>query len=109
MTDIEKLAKGSIRHIILFKLYEEIDPKLEIKAIQLLQALGEGDGGILEWRVERSMDTRKGVVIIESGLFKDGQAYERFRKSKKHLETVNFMKQIADWTVGDYIESISSI
>lgn len=99
-----KLSQGNIRHIILFKLYVGVAPKLEIKAIKLLQSLGKGDSEILEWRVEKSIDTRKGTIIVENGLFKNEQTYERFRKSDKHLKAVNFMKQIADWTVGDYID-----
>lgn len=97
-------SKNPFRHIILFKLHEGLDPELEIKAIQLLQELGKEDEGVLEWRVKRSIDIRKGIIIVENGLFKDKQAFEIFRKSDKHLETVNFMKEIADWTVGDYIE-----
>ncbi len=99
-----KSIKGSIRHILLFKLYAGVNSKKETKAIQLLRELGKGDNGILDWRVEKSIDIRKGIVIVENGLFKDEQSYERFRKSDKHLETVNFMRQISDWTVGDYIE-----
>src|SRR3990167_1703451 len=97
-------SKNPFRHIILFKLHEGLDPKLEIKAIQLLQELGRGDEVILEWKVKRSMDIRKGIIIVENGLFKDEQTFEIFRKSDRHLETVNFMKEIADWKVGDYID-----
>ena len=99
----EKLARGTIRHIILFKLYEGTDSQKEAKAVSLLKALGEGNEEILEWRIARSIDTRKGIIVIENGLFKNEEAYERFRKSDKHQETVSFMSQIADWTVGDYI------
>lgn len=95
---------GSIRHIILFKLYENVSSNEVAKAIQLLRTLGTGDEGILEWKIEKSIDVRKGIIIIENGLFKDKNAYERFRKSDNHLKTVDFMSQIADWTVGDYME-----
>jgi len=100
----EKLARGTIRHIILFKLYEGTDSQKEAKAVSLLKALGEGNEEILEWRIARSIDTRKGIIVIENGLFKNEEAYERFRKSDKHSEIVKFMSQIADWTVGDYID-----
>lgn len=100
----EENNKNPIRHIILFKLYKNVGIDEETKAIQLLRALGTGDEEILEWRVEKSVDIRKGIVIVENGLFKDDRAYERFRKSDKHVEIVSFMGQISDWTVGDYIE-----
>ncbi len=102
MTD--KKGKNHYRHIAFFKLYDQVnDEKLQQARLQL-QRLGEGNDTILEWDIELSLDTRKGKIIVENALFENKEAFQNFRQSTKHLEAVAFMKEIADWWVGDYLE-----
>ena len=94
--------KRNIRHIVLFKLFDGVDEATELEALGLLKQLGENNNNILSWTVERSLDTRKGVVIIENSLFKNTASLQEFRHSAKHAEVSGFMKQISAWLVGDY-------
>lgn len=94
-----------LRHIVLFKLYEGISQEKEAKAVQLLKQLGEDSDDILSWKIEKSLDTRKGMIIVENGLFKNANALEAFRLSEKHAHVSAFMKQIAHWLAGDYKET----
>jgi hypothetical protein len=60
---------------------------------------------VLEWRIERSLNTAKGTVIVEVGSFADQAALEEFRGSDLHHEIGEFMASICDkWLVGDYLE-----
>jgi hypothetical protein len=74
------------------------------KAVNLLQELGQSAVGVREWVVTESLDSRKGDVIVENGLFENQAAFEEFRASEAHLEAGKFMQEIADWLVGDYLE-----
>ena len=60
--------------------------------------------GILEWTIELSLDIRKGPVIVENSVFESAEAVERFRLSDEHRHVGEFLSQIADWVVGDYVE-----
>lgn len=62
-------------------------------------------GGVVDaksWRVELSLDTRKGRVIIEEATFSDAESFELFRQHPKHIAVAESMAQLADWWVGDY-------
>lgn len=96
---------NKLRHIILFKIKDSVDESRINHAIELLRSLGKNDDSILEWRIEKSLDERKGIIIVENSLFKSEEDLLSFRSSEKHLKVVDFMKEIADWTNGDYIES----
>jgi quinol monooxygenase YgiN len=91
------------RHIVLIKFHEGVDDEARDRTIHLLKGLGDLEG-ILEWEIAESLDQRKGHVIVENGLFEDAEAFEKFRQSERHIEVGNFIKEIADWLIGDYIE-----
>lgn len=92
------------RHIVLFCIYENVPEEKINEAVKLLTELGKENPKISEWNITRSLDTRKGIVIVENGVFEDEAALQEFRISEKHLKTVEYMKQICDWLVGDYLE-----
>ncbi|HSE29157.1 MAG TPA: Dabb family protein [Candidatus Saccharimonadales bacterium] len=92
-----------IRHIVLFKVYENTSNEDRQKAIETLKKLGS-EPGVLEWRIEESLDTRKGYVIAENSLFEDNNKFQQFRASQNHKVAVEVMSKIADWTVADYAE-----
>lgn len=88
----------------MFTLYEDTNDATRQEALELLRSLGDDPENVLEWRVEVSLATRKGYVIAENALFEDAAAFERWRASEKHQEVVNFMKDISDWVVADYLD-----
>jgi hypothetical protein len=89
------------RHIVLFRVRDDVtDPELS-EAIDRLRALGDAPT-VGEWRIERSLDQRKGRVIVEDATFASREAFEVFRSSAAHVATAEHMAGIADWWVGDY-------
>lgn len=93
------------RHVVLFRLRDEVSEKQRDEYVRILKDLGQENSDIKEWSVEISMDTRKGTIIVENSLFVSEDAYQRFRKSDKHVKSGEFMSKIADWWNGDYLES----
>lgn len=88
-----------LRHLILFRLREGADPDT---AIGLLRE--SRPDGALKWVIERSLDERKGIVIVEDTTFVDQAALEAFRVSAAHQASVDYMREWADWVVGDFWE-----
>lgn len=93
------------RHILLFKLHADLTEDSVEKATSLLRILGQNNSEILEWKIEPSLDRRKGLVIVQNSLFVDKDAFERFRISDKHKTTAEHMSRISDWIIGDYYDS----
>jgi hypothetical protein len=87
-----------LRHIILFKLYPQADPE---EVLHRLRSLAS-EPGLLEWRIERSLDERKGIVIVQDSLFTSRAALDTFRVAPAHVEVAAFLSQRADWLVADY-------
>lgn len=88
-----------LRHVILFRLREGADAD---RAVALLRSFGPP--GSLKWVIERSIDERKGIVIVEDSTFESQAALDAFRVSEEHAEAVAFMRENADWVVGDWWE-----
>jgi len=91
-----------IRHISLFRLHDDVDDVSRDKALTMLRDLKDAVAGIVEWQVELSLDTRKGQIIVQNGLFADDTALQAYRASDKHKPVVRFMADISDWWIGDY-------
>lgn len=90
---------AELRHVILFRLREGADAG---RALALLRSFQPP--GTTKWVIERSVDDRKGVVIVEDATFESQAALDAFRVSEDHTEAVAFMKDNADWLVGDWWE-----
>lgn len=89
------------RHIVLFRVRDDVtDPEVSA-AVSALRRLGES-AWALEWRIEVSTDTRKGRVIVEDSTFSSREHFESFRRSPDHVATAQQMSTISDWWVGDY-------
>ena len=88
-----------LRHVILFRLHEGADAD---RALELLRSFRPP--GTTRWVIERSIDERKGVVIVEDSTFESAAALDAFRVSPEHAEAVGFMREHADWVVGDWWE-----
>ena len=93
----------ALRHVVLFRLHEGLDDQSVAETIDALRRLAEVPG-VLSLQVERSLDERKGTVIVENLEVTDEQALLAFREHPLHIEVVAFMRTIADWWVGDYLE-----
>jgi hypothetical protein len=89
------------RHVVLFRVYDEVTDEQYRQLADGLRSLGSSPG-ILEWRVEESLDQRKGRVLIEESTFESAEAVEVFRHLPAHQEVSALLAQSADWLVGDY-------
>jgi len=94
---------AAFRHIVLFQVHPGVtDPQVD-EAVDALRSLGSLPG-IERWRVERSLDDRKGVVIVEDATFVDRAAFEAFRSSDEHRAVGEWMAAISDWLIGDFAD-----
>lgn len=90
------------RHVVLFRVRDDVaDPEV-FAAIEELRALGELPG-VVAWAVELSLDTRKGRIIVEDGTFADRSAFEEWRATEPHRNTAEGMAELSDWWVGDWV------
>jgi len=91
------------KHIVLFKIYDQINEDRFQEALKILEQLGKGNPDIIQWSVKPTIDTRKGRIIIEDSIFKDEESFQKFRTSEAHNQASAVMKEISDWLVGDYL------
>ena len=89
------------QHVVLFRLHPGTSDDAATQALELLRGLGARPG-VRSWRVERSIDDRKGTVLVEIGSFEDEDAFRAFRDSAEHRAAGERMAAISDWLVGDY-------
>lgn len=89
------------RHIVLFRVHDGVPDDRVTEAIDALRSLGALPG-VVSWRVERSLDARKGTLIVEDATFTDERAFADFRADPQHLRAGERMAKIADWWNGDY-------
>ena len=68
---------AALRHVILFRLREGADAD---RALSLLRSFQPP--GTTKWVIERSVDERKGVVIVEDATFESQAALDAFRVSE---------------------------
>ena len=94
---------SKLNHTVMFKIHDDVSDDDVAKAVELLNGLGS-EPGVERWVIRESIDKRKGRIIIEHSLFESDEAYQTFRVSPAHVKVGDFMKTIADWWVGDYLE-----
>lgn len=92
-----------LNHTVMFKIHDDVSDDDVARAIQLLTELG-GEPGVEKWIIRESIDRRKGRIIIEQAVLENEEAYQAFRTSPAHVKAGDFMKTIADWWVGDYLQ-----
>ena len=91
------------RHLVLFRIHDDVDEPTLAHAERTLAALADLPG-LLAWNVRRSDDERKGRILIENALFADRAAFAAFREHPRHAEVATIMRDIADWWIGDHPE-----
>lgn len=85
-------------HVVLFRLHDDAEVE---SALAVLEA-SRPESGLLEWRIARSLDDRKGPVVVEVAVFEDRAAYDAFARSPQHRAAGEHLARVADWLVGDY-------
>ena len=89
------------RHVVLFRVHEWVADESIAAATHLLRALGDLPG-VVTWQIERSLDARKGRILIEEATFVDRDAFDAFRAHPTHAEVATHMAEISDWWIADY-------
>jgi len=92
---------AAIRHIVLFRFDEGIEVEQQFEAIRKIQRLSVLPG-ILEWRLETSMDERKGDIVVQNVLFESDEAFAAYRASDGHKAVGLAMSGISNWLIADY-------
>jgi hypothetical protein len=92
---------ANFRHIVLFRIHDEVAADRIDTAITRLESLGALPG-VVSMRVERSLDGRKGRMVIEDATFANAAAFAAFRANRSHVDVAAEMAEISDWWVGDY-------
>lgn len=91
----------TFRHIVLFRIHDGVTNDRVSAAVTRLESLATLPG-VLSMRIERSLDGRKGRVLIEDATFVDAAAFASFRTAPPHIEVATEMAEISDWWIGDY-------
>ncbi|WP_349426413.1 Dabb family protein [Microbacterium sp. LWS13-1.2] len=95
----------TFRHIVLFRVHDDVDIELLDRTVEELDQFAHHPG-VVSWIIRRSLDERKGRVIVEDATFENQQAFERFRTDPAHVRAGRRMAQVSDWWVGDYLTEI---
>jgi hypothetical protein len=83
---------------------EEVKQDVYDRYQRINEECGGKEAGILYWNVSHNLDLRKGVHLVELGVFTDNDALQKFRVHPKHKELTELLCQIADWQVGDFVD-----
>lgn len=89
------------RHIVLFRIHDDVTNLRAEDAILRLESL-TALPDVRSMRIERSLDGRKGRIIVEDATFDDATAFTAFRASRAHVAVAAEMAEICDWWIGDY-------
>lgn len=89
------------RHIVLFRVHDDV-PDGRIEGVIDVLATFALFPGVVSWHVERSLDERKGRIIIEDAVFDGRVSFEAFTQDPGHRAVGEDMAKIADWWIGDY-------
>lgn len=85
-------------HVVLFRLKDGSDVEA---AIEVLKA-AEPTSGLVSWRIERSLDERKGPVLAQVAVFESEQAFGAWRESELHGDATANMRDVSDWLIADW-------
>ncbi|MGY1740206.1 MULTISPECIES: hypothetical protein [unclassified Blastococcus] len=88
------------RHLVLFRFQSSTDVEARHAAYDAVAATGQAPG-LLSWRLDWSLDTRKGAVLVQDAVFAHRAAFEAWRDSDAHRQAGALMSRVADWLVGD--------
>ncbi len=93
-------------HIVLISFHEQTPEDVRKEIYEDFQTLGERcggkDAGILFWKVEKNLDLRKNVHLVQLAIFENDDAFQRYRAHAAHTEIANKLKEAANWQVGQF-------
>lgn len=90
------------RHLVLFRMNDQVTDATVDDVVAEMSTLSEIPG-VLSWSFEKSLDARKGRVLVEDASFADERAFAAFREHPLHRARAERMREISDWWVGDYV------
>ncbi|MFI8632499.1 Dabb family protein [Microbacterium sp. NPDC077663] len=86
---------------MLFRIHDDVEEHDVDAAIDALRSLADLPC-VESWHIARSLDDRKGRILIEEATFADETAFAVFRADPRHREAAAQMAGISDWWIGDY-------
>jgi quinol monooxygenase YgiN len=90
-----------LHHVVFFRIRDDTSiEKVRRRLFKLF--LDCRNKGTLSFRVFDNQDQRKGFQLVQYSIFRDKSHLEAFRRHPKHEEFTNFLREIADWVVGDF-------
>ncbi len=99
-------ATHMFSHIVFVSFLDNTDEVVREEIFQQHRELGEKCGGakagITLWRVERNLDTRKGVHLVQLSTFTSQEAFEAFRRHEAHQQFATILRDVANWVVADF-------
>ncbi len=94
-------------HVLLIKFNTDTAQEAKDRIFGLYQTLatdcGGKEAGILYFKVERNLDLRKNIELVEIAIFRDNEALQAFRVHPLHVTLAQDLSKIADWQVGDIL------
>lgn len=97
-------AEGPLRHIVIFTMRPNTTEAQINTALEKLIDFGKITEGVRYWAAKRSLDSRKGTIIVLNCAFDSVESFEKYRHSKTQAEFAEYMTKIADWFTGDYLD-----
>lgn len=99
--------KNGLYHIILISFKEITPSEIREEIYNTYQNLdtecGGINAGILFWTVQKNLDQRKNIHLVEFAIFKNQESLNLFKNHPKHVELVDkFLTKYCDWKVGDF-------
>jgi hypothetical protein len=91
----------AFRHVVLFRIHDDVSDERVSKAMERFRSLADLPG-VTALAVARSLDERKGRILVEDVTFLDEASFGAFRTSPAHLLVGTEMASISDWWIGDY-------
>ncbi|MFL6089317.1 MAG: Dabb family protein [Aeromicrobium sp.] len=85
-------------HVVLFQLKDDADVEAALGVLRR----AEPTAGLVSWRVERSVDERKGTVLAELAVFESADAFHAWRDSDLHQAAAAHLRDVSDWLVADW-------
>jgi hypothetical protein len=91
----------AFRHLVLFRIHDDVSEDRVSQALERLRSLADLPG-VTALAVARSLDERKGRILVEDATFSDAASFAAFRALPAHLLVGTEMATISDWWIGDY-------
>jgi hypothetical protein len=91
----------NLRHIAIFIPYEGVEVE---HLLGLLRRLSDNFPVLIEHAEEVSLDSRRGVRVVQNWLVPDHNSLLEFKATPIHIEVGEQLSKIADWVTADYIE-----